>query len=122
MDLSLGVELCWPYRPNEKGSVESLVRWVKGSFFKQRRFLDEEDLRAQLAQWLVEVNTKVPSRATGVVPEERLREECEWSSQVTPAWSANVTPPSEVAFGPERAATRGRGRARRRPPSHSGGP
>jgi hypothetical protein len=75
MDLSLGVELCWPYRPNEKGSVESLVRWVKGSFFKQRRFLDEEDLRAQLAQWLVEVNTKVPSRATGVIPEVRLAEE-----------------------------------------------
>lgn len=74
-DLSLGVELCWPYHPNEKGSVENLVRWVKGSFFKQRRFLDEEDLRAQLALWLLEVNTKVPSRATGVVPQERLAEE-----------------------------------------------
>jgi hypothetical protein len=55
--------------------VENLVRWVKGSFFKQRRFLDEEDLVRQLREWLVEVNTQRPSRATGVIPEERLREE-----------------------------------------------
>ncbi len=32
--------------PKQKGSVENLVGWVKGSFFKQRRFLDREDLRA----------------------------------------------------------------------------
>ena len=43
LDLGLGVEVCWPYRPQEKGSVENLVGWVKGSFFKQRRFLDRED-------------------------------------------------------------------------------
>ena len=39
LDLGL-VEVCWPHRPQEKGSVENLVGWVKGSFFKQRRFLD----------------------------------------------------------------------------------
>ena len=44
LDLGLGVEVCWPYRPQEKGSVENLVGWVKGSFFKQRRFLDRADL------------------------------------------------------------------------------
>jgi transposase len=44
LDLGIGVEVCWPYRPQEKGSVENLVGWVKGSFFKQRRFLDREDL------------------------------------------------------------------------------
>jgi transposase len=75
LDLGLGVELCWPHSPEQKGSVENLVRWVKGSFFKQRRFLDEEDLVRQLREWLVEVNTQRPSRATGVIPEERLREE-----------------------------------------------
>ena len=69
LDLGLGVELCWPYSPEQKGSVENLVGSVKGSFFKQRRFLDEEDLRQQLAEWHVEVNTPRPSRATGVIPE-----------------------------------------------------
>jgi transposase len=75
--VSLGgvAEVCWPRRPQEKGAVENLVGWVKGSFFKQRRFVDDEDLAAQLAQWHVEVNTKRPSRATKVVPSVRLAEE-----------------------------------------------
>jgi len=44
LDLGLGVELCWPRSPEQKGSVENLVGWVKGSFFKQRRFVDDDDL------------------------------------------------------------------------------
>jgi len=75
VELGVGVEVCWPGRGNQKGSVENLVGWVKGSFFKQRRFLDDEDLHTQLAQWHREVNHERPSRATGVVPTERLREE-----------------------------------------------
>jgi transposase len=75
LDLGLGVELCWPHSPEQKGSVENLVKWVKGSFFKQRRFLDEEDLLCQLREWLVEVNTRRPSRATRVIPEERMADE-----------------------------------------------
>jgi transposase len=75
LDLGLGIELCWPHRPQQKGSVENLVGWVKGSFFKQRRFIDEEDLRQQLAEWHVEVNTKRPCRATNMIPETRLLEE-----------------------------------------------
>lgn len=75
LDLGLGVELCWPHSPEQKGSVENLVGWVKGSFFKQRRFLDDEDLRRQLAEWREEVNTRRPSRATGVIPQQRLLEE-----------------------------------------------
>jgi predicted DNA-binding transcriptional regulator len=58
-----------------KGSVENLVGWVKGSFFKQRRFLDDEDLACQLAEWHEEVNTLRPCRATKVVPAVRLAEE-----------------------------------------------
>jgi transposase len=75
LDLGLGVELCWPRSPEQKGAVENLVKWVKGSFFKQRRFLDEEDLLVQLREWLIEVNTRRPSRATNVIPEERMRDE-----------------------------------------------
>jgi transposase len=75
MDLGLGVELCWPYSPEQKGAVENLVGWVKGSFFKQRRFIDTEDLERQLGEWHIEANTQRPSRATGVVPAKRLAEE-----------------------------------------------
>jgi transposase len=75
LELGLGVEVCWPARGNQKGSVENLVGWVKGSFFKQRRFLDDEDLLRQLAEWHREVNTCLPSRATGIIPAVRLTEE-----------------------------------------------
>ena len=75
LDLGVAAELCWPRRPNQKGSVENLVGWVKGSFFKQRRFIDREDLLAQLEEWLRETNHERPSRATGIIPIERLREE-----------------------------------------------
>jgi len=75
LELGVGVEVCWPGRGNQKGAVENLVGWVKGSFFKPRRFHDEEDLRAQLAAWHQEVNSERPSRATNVIPAERLAEE-----------------------------------------------
>jgi hypothetical protein len=75
LDLGLGIEVCWPYAPQQKGAVENLVGWVKGSFFKARRFVDWEDLLAQLTAWQLEVNTQRPSRATGVIPAVRLAEE-----------------------------------------------
>ncbi len=75
VDYGLGVELCTPRRANEKGSAENLVGWVKGSFFKVRRFHDREDLVSQLAEWLLEVNTVRPSRATGEVPAARIEAE-----------------------------------------------
>lgn len=104
LDLGVGVEVCWPARGNQKGSVENLVGWVKGAFFKQRRFLDEADLRAQLAAWLEEVSTRVVSGATGVTPAARMAEE-------GPAAAAQGDP------GRPGAAHPGVGRAHRvRPP------
>lgn len=75
VDIGVGVEMCAPRSGNQKGSVERLVGWVKSSFFKPRKFQDEADLRAQLAAWVVDANTKTPSRATGVIPETRRQEE-----------------------------------------------
>ncbi|MHB8727383.1 MAG: IS21 family transposase [Casimicrobiaceae bacterium] len=75
VDIGVGVEMCAPRSGWQKGTVEHLVKWVKGSFFKHRKFQDETDLAAQLAAWHVEVNTKTPSRATGVIPETRRQEE-----------------------------------------------
>jgi transposase len=75
LDLGLGIEVCWPASPKQKGSIENLVGWVKGSFFKQRRFLDDVDLLTQLVEWRTEVNTERPCRATRIIPAVRLEEE-----------------------------------------------
>src|ERR1700731_1093892 len=75
LEMGVGVELCWPYRAQQKGSVENLVGFVKSSFFKVRRFHDEEDLRQQLRDWHREVNEERPCRATGVIPAVRWAEE-----------------------------------------------
>ena len=75
VDIGVGVEMCAPRSGNQKGTVERLVGWVKGSFFKPRKFQDETDLEAQLAAWHIEINTKTASRATGVIPETRRQEE-----------------------------------------------
>jgi len=75
LEMGVGVELCWPYRAQQKGSVENLVGFVKSSFFKVRRFHDEEDLRQQLQEWHHEVNEERPCRATGIIPALRLAEE-----------------------------------------------
>jgi transposase len=72
LEMGIGVELCWPYRAQEKGAVENLVGFVKGSFFKVRRFHDPEDLEQQLGDWHREVNEERPYRATGVIPAVRL--------------------------------------------------
>ncbi|HUT57744.1 MAG TPA: IS21 family transposase [Phycisphaerae bacterium] len=72
IDYGFGIELCTPRQPRQKGSVENEVGWVKNSFFKVRRFHDHEDMLRQLAQWLHEVNTQRPSRATKEIPAARL--------------------------------------------------
>ncbi len=48
LEMGVGIEVCWPRSGQQKGAVENLVGWVKGSFFKQRRFLDDADLAWQL--------------------------------------------------------------------------
>lgn len=75
VDIGVGVEMCAPRSGNQKGTVERLVGWVKGAFFKHRKFMDEADLAAQLAAWHIEVNTRTACRATGEIPEKRRQEE-----------------------------------------------
>lgn len=64
-----------PYSGNQKGCVESLVKFVKGAFFRARRFRNRADLKAQLADWLHATNEERPCDATGVPPAVRLTAE-----------------------------------------------
>jgi transposase len=75
LEMGVGVELCWPCRAQQKGSVENLVDFVKSAFFKVRRFHDEEDLQQQRRDGEREVNEERPCRATGIIPVVRLAEE-----------------------------------------------
>ncbi len=73
IDYGFTIELCTPRQPQQKGAVENLVGFVKHAFFRARRFTDcTTDLPQQLAEWLVEVNTVRPSRATKEIPTARL--------------------------------------------------
>ena len=59
---------------NQKGSVESLVKFVKGNFLVGRSFADDADLVQQASQWTVTGNSR-PSDATGQPPVDLLADE-----------------------------------------------
>ena len=59
----------------QKGSVESLVKFVKTNFLVGRSFIDDADLEVQCGEWQTRVNTERPSQATDVTPFARLVEE-----------------------------------------------
>ncbi len=60
-------QACDPGAGNQKGSVESLVKWVKGNFLPGRSFADDPDLHAETTAWTTQANTR-PSAATGEPP------------------------------------------------------
>jgi transposase len=67
-------QACDPGAGNQKGSVESLVKWVKGNFLPGRFFADDPDLTTQTGDWTTQANTR-PSSATGEPPLARLPHE-----------------------------------------------
>ncbi len=74
-------EACTPGAANRTrkrvpGSVESLVKFVKGNFLAGRVFADDADLAHQQAAWLDGVNTR-PSRATDAAPSARVSDEAQ---------------------------------------------
>jgi transposase len=76
IDYGFTIELCTPRQPQQKGAVENLVGYVKRAFFRARRFADVmTDLPQQLTEWLAEVNTTRPNRATKEIPAVRLAAE-----------------------------------------------
>jgi transposase len=67
-------EACTPGAANQKGAVESLVKWVKGNFLSGRDFADDADLMQQATAWQAQANAR-PSSATGRLPNDLLAEE-----------------------------------------------
>lgn len=76
-------QVCAVGAANQKGSVESLVKWVKGNFLVGRDFADEADLESQNSEWLAAANARV-NAATGQAPLERLKEEAAKGGRLPP--------------------------------------
>jgi len=68
-------EACWPASGNQKGTVENLVKFVKGNFVSGRTFYDDADLAAQLTDWLYQVNYVRECSATQQIPASLLPQE-----------------------------------------------
>ncbi len=65
-------EVCTPGAPNQKGSVENLVKFVQTNFLAGWRFHDDADLAQECAAWLTHVNTARPNQATAHLPVDLL--------------------------------------------------
>jgi len=96
-ELRVAVELCAPRSGNQKGSVERGVGWAKNSFLLVRLFLDLADLEAQLAAWLVEINTVRKSDATRQIPATLLAQEAGRLAERPIPWTAPDYPLRESA-------------------------
>ena len=67
-------KVCRVRRPQTKGKVERLVRYVKDNFLPGRQFEDLEDLNRQVLQWCREADSRVHS-TTGKIPLQELAKE-----------------------------------------------
>jgi Mu transposase-like protein/integrase-like protein len=50
---------CRPYQPQEKGKVESGIKYVKNNFFAGREFCSFQEMSKQLERWSVRANNRL---------------------------------------------------------------
>jgi hypothetical protein len=60
---------CRPYQPQEKGKVESGIKYVKNNFFAGRKFENNQEMNMKLVQWLTGANDRIHG-TTKVKPNE----------------------------------------------------
>ncbi len=66
--------VCKVRKPQTKGKVERLVRYIKDNFFPGRQFENLEDLNRQAIQWCKQTDSKLHS-TTGKIPIQELAAE-----------------------------------------------
>ena len=64
---------CRIYTPNDKGKVESGIKYVKTNFFLGRSFNNEDELKRQLKQWLDRTCNSRVHGTTRKIPKEVFR-------------------------------------------------
>lgn len=65
---------CRIYQPNDKGKVESGIKYVKVNFFAGRSFKSAEELDKELFYWMERVNKRIHG-ATKKIPREQFDNE-----------------------------------------------
>ena len=50
---------CRPYQPQEKGKVESGIKYVKNNFFAGRKFVSNQEMNHQLDKWATRANDRI---------------------------------------------------------------
>ena len=68
------IRLCFPYRAQTKGKIESTIKYLRHNFWNGRSFESLDDMNAQCLSWLNSVNMKVHG-TTHEIPRERLLKE-----------------------------------------------
>ena len=53
------IRLCYPYRPETKGKIESTIKYLRYNFFNGRTFPNLNDLNNQCREWLQKVTSLV---------------------------------------------------------------
>jgi transposase len=66
---------CEPYSPEQKGTVESGVKYMQKNFIAGRTFTDDYDIRKQLADWITYANKRVHGTTKKIPMEVFLAEE-----------------------------------------------
>ena len=73
-DIGFIPKVCRARRPQTKGKVERLVKYVKDNFLPGRQFVDLDDLNRQALEWCQRVDSK-PHSTTGEIPLDALQNE-----------------------------------------------
>ncbi len=68
------IRLCYPYRPETKGKIESTIKYLRYNFWTGRSFDALSDINVQCQEWLRKVNSQVHG-TTHEVPLQRLKDE-----------------------------------------------
>ena len=65
---------CRPYQPQEKGKVESGIKYVKNNFLAGREFINHADMTKQLDVWMEKANMRIHG-TTRAKPKELFESE-----------------------------------------------
>ena len=75
---------CTPCSPQQKGTVESGIKYLQGNFILGRTFLDSRDMKDQLKDWMDNYANKRVHGTTRKVPKEEYSKEEEPKMQPLP--------------------------------------
>ena len=79
------IRLCYPYRPETKGKIESTIKYIRGNFWAGRTFSDLNDINNQCTAWLNKINSQIHG-TTHEIPMDRWKQESLNTMSTVPAF------------------------------------